>query len=294
MASCTAHAVAGAFEFEVIKQGLPEFSPSRLFIWYNARAKSRDPHATKKNVGSSLREAIKSLNFKEHGVCSEHDWSYEVGKANRKTRYFLNHAKAARRPPAIVEKHAHLHTAAKYRAIRSPNLREKLIQSLDNGYPFVFGMKTYGLLSNVDKYGQGLGTLMISAADASCLTAAQNHRPLGIRRRGLMPILSWQSATSKSKRYSLSATLGGPSGVKMVTSICHTSTYRTATISGLLALCMTVQHLGIMLERGRAGDDCYDATQSPMAPVRCVVLCDAVHMILAVSNTNLTSVSIDS
>ena len=232
MASCTAHAVAGAFEFEVIKQGLPEFSPSRLFIWYNARAKSHVPHATKKNVGSSLREAIKSLNFKEHGVCSESDWSYEVGKSNRKTRYFLNHAKAARRPPAIVEKHAHLHTAAKYRAIRAPNLREKLIQCLDNGYPFVFGMRTYGLLSKVNHHGRGLGTLMVSAFDTSFLTVIQNPRLLGTRKMALMPILSWQLATFKSKKCSSSATHGALTGVRMVTSICHTITYRTATISG--------------------------------------------------------------
>ncbi|EPS95899.1 hypothetical protein FOMPIDRAFT_1032686 [Fomitopsis schrenkii] len=156
MGSCTAHAVAGAFEFEVQKQGLPDFSPSRLFIWYNARAKSSVLHATKKNVGSSIREAIKSLNFKEHGVCSESDWPYEVGKYNKKTRYFIDNAKAARKPPAIVEKHAHLHTAAKYRAICAPNLREKLIQCLDQGYPFVFGMHTYGLLSKVNKHGRGL------------------------------------------------------------------------------------------------------------------------------------------
>ena len=37
LGSCTANAIAGAIEFEQIKQKLPEFTPSRLFIYYNER-----------------------------------------------------------------------------------------------------------------------------------------------------------------------------------------------------------------------------------------------------------------
>jgi hypothetical protein len=160
MMSCTAHAVAGAFEFDVRKQGLPPFSPSRLFIWYNTRAKSHIPHAVKKNVGSSLRDAIKSLNFKAHGVCSESDWSYEVGKSDEKTHFFLHNAKAAKKPPVRVEKHAHQHTAARYYSFTRENLLKKLKQCLDQGYPIIFGMKTYGLLSGgkIDSNGHGLST----------------------------------------------------------------------------------------------------------------------------------------
>ena len=36
--SCTANAIGAAFEFEVNKQGLSDFMPSRLFIYYNERA----------------------------------------------------------------------------------------------------------------------------------------------------------------------------------------------------------------------------------------------------------------
>lgn len=251
MGSCTAHAVAGAFEFEVQKQGLPDFSPSRLFIWYNARAKSSVLHATKKNVGSSIREAIKSLNFKEHGVCSESDWPYEVGKYNKKTRYFIDNAKAARKPPAIVEKHAHLHTAAKYRAICAPNLREKLIQCLDQGYPFVFGMHTYGLLSKVNKHGRGLRTSTIPTLTRLILTFIQTFRRPKIRRMAHRVMPSWQWATSKSKKCSSSATHGEPTGVRMATSICHTSTYCTVTTSGPSVSYMIAQPLGIMSGRER-------------------------------------------
>ncbi|KAK7018709.1 hypothetical protein VNI00_018302 [Paramarasmius palmivorus] len=159
MGSCTAQAVAAAFEFEVRKQHLPHFSPSRLFIWYKARAMSTDRDAVKKNVGTSLRDAIKSLDFKAHGgVCSESDWSYEVGKFNKKTHFFVQGAKAAKQPPKTVEQHSHQHTATSYYTFPAGNdLQKRLINCLHQGYPFVFGMKTYKLLqSGVGKDGKGL------------------------------------------------------------------------------------------------------------------------------------------
>jgi C1A family cysteine protease len=158
MMSCTPNAVAAAFEFEVMKQNLPSFVPSRLFIWYNARAKTNIRDATLKNCGCSIREAIKSLDMRSHGVCSEEDWSYEVAKADKKTLYFVNGAKAAKRPPRVVYQHAHQHTAPKYFSFQSKGNRllNDLINCLDRGYPFVFGMSTYGLLKNVKSDGEGL------------------------------------------------------------------------------------------------------------------------------------------
>ncbi|MGH7621097.1 MAG: peptidase, partial [Gemmatimonadaceae bacterium] len=37
LGSCTANAIGGAFEFEMLKQEEPDFVPSRLFIYYNER-----------------------------------------------------------------------------------------------------------------------------------------------------------------------------------------------------------------------------------------------------------------
>ena len=37
LGSCTANAIAGAIEFDLMKQKLPDFEPSRLFIYYNER-----------------------------------------------------------------------------------------------------------------------------------------------------------------------------------------------------------------------------------------------------------------
>src|SRR5947207_465520 len=36
--SCTANAIAAAFEYDLLKQGLTDSMPSRLFIYYNERS----------------------------------------------------------------------------------------------------------------------------------------------------------------------------------------------------------------------------------------------------------------
>jgi C1A family cysteine protease len=38
LGSCTANAIAGAIQFDRLKQQLARFTPSRLFIYYNERA----------------------------------------------------------------------------------------------------------------------------------------------------------------------------------------------------------------------------------------------------------------
>ncbi|EHK48515.1 hypothetical protein TRIATDRAFT_214553 [Trichoderma atroviride IMI 206040] len=180
MMSCTAHAVAGAFEFQTMRlhrQSL--FSPSRLFLWYNARKAittptgSPDPQAVKKNIGTYIRDAIKSL--KDKGVCSEEDWSYEVGEYNTKTLRFLNGAKAAMTPPKLAWNHALGHlatgetarkhasrllaTGTSYHRLNATETNiQPLKECLSKGHPVIFGMKTYGLLrgSAINDSGEGL------------------------------------------------------------------------------------------------------------------------------------------
>src|SRR6266849_2934321 len=38
LGSCTANAIAGAIEFDLMKENKKEFMPSRLFIYYNERS----------------------------------------------------------------------------------------------------------------------------------------------------------------------------------------------------------------------------------------------------------------
>ncbi|KAI2468209.1 hypothetical protein F4781DRAFT_279438 [Annulohypoxylon bovei var. microspora] len=147
MRSCNVHAVAGAFEFDVKKQGLPLFSPSRLFIWYHARDRPHDRTAVPKDLAVTFKEAIQTLN-KGHGVCSEHDWHYEASRSDKKTFKVPPNAKAARKPSFDVEKHARQHTALRYWLIPDEGRHNSLIKYLDERYPFLFAMDIYGLLYN--------------------------------------------------------------------------------------------------------------------------------------------------
>ena len=59
LGSCTANAIGAAFEFELMKQKVPDFMPSRLFIYYNERV-------IEHCVGTArLNEACSSGNVRE-------------------------------------------------------------------------------------------------------------------------------------------------------------------------------------------------------------------------------------
>src|SRR5215831_16519367 len=67
LGSCTANAIGGAFEFELLKdQSGNEFMPSRLFIYYNERVIEG---TVKTDSGAQIRDGIKSVHHQ--GVCSE-------------------------------------------------------------------------------------------------------------------------------------------------------------------------------------------------------------------------------
>src|SRR5690349_9049943 len=66
LGSCTANAIAAAFEYEQVRCGLADFMPSRLFIYYNER---RMEGTISSDAGAMIRDGIKSVN--KLGVCSE-------------------------------------------------------------------------------------------------------------------------------------------------------------------------------------------------------------------------------
>jgi len=78
--SCTANAVAGAYEYLVKRhQGVENYDVSRLFIYYNAR-KYRNEE--KEDAGSVISLAIDGL--KEYGACSEDTWPYDTDSVFKK------------------------------------------------------------------------------------------------------------------------------------------------------------------------------------------------------------------
>ena len=97
--TCTAHALAGAVQFEQRRLKLKDFPPSRLFIFYNTVAYMHARHALKKK-GVNLRAALKAV--ARHGVCPEKDWPFSLTQAamnrkpNRRAYEIAEHHKITR------------------------------------------------------------------------------------------------------------------------------------------------------------------------------------------------------
>src|SRR5271157_81551 len=75
LGSCTANAIAGALEFDRIKEGLPDFTPSRLFIYYNERVMEGTVGT---DSGAQIRDGIKSVG--SVGAPPETDWPYNIAE----------------------------------------------------------------------------------------------------------------------------------------------------------------------------------------------------------------------
>jgi C1A family cysteine protease len=123
LGSCTAQAIAAAIEFDRKKQGLPDFVPSRLFVYYNERAMEGTVNS---DAGAAIRDGIKAVNKK--GACNETEWPYDISQFTVK-------------PSDQCYKDALLDRALKYQSV-SHNLNQ-MKGCLASGYPFVFGFTVY-------------------------------------------------------------------------------------------------------------------------------------------------------
>ena len=123
LGSCTANAIAGAHQFEQMKQGLPAFAPSRLFIYYNERSME---HTIDSDAGAQLRDGMKSVG--KIGACPETDWPYDITQFRT-------------RPTATAYTDAEQNKAVQYRRV-SRSLAQ-MRACLAEGFPFVFGITVY-------------------------------------------------------------------------------------------------------------------------------------------------------
>jgi C1A family cysteine protease len=134
--SCTANAIAGALEFEMMKQGEEAFTPSRLFIYYNERAMEGTIGS---DAGAMMRDGIKSVG--KQGDCPESQWPYDDTPADPATNHFPHGAKAATRPSKTCYREALKHKALSYQSV-AQNLAD-MKGCLSEGYPFVFGFTVF-------------------------------------------------------------------------------------------------------------------------------------------------------
>ena len=123
LGSCTANAIAAAMEFDLRKQHLQEFMPSRLFIYYNERAMEGTINS---DSGAQIRNGIKSVNTL--GVCPESEWKYNIKKFKSK-------------PKKKCYSDALANVTLKYERINQT--LSDMRTCLAEGFPFVAGISVY-------------------------------------------------------------------------------------------------------------------------------------------------------
>lgn len=125
LGSCTANAIAGAFEYDMSPE--KRFIPSRLFIYYNERARENSIY---QDSGARIIDGIKSI--EEQGVCSEDEWPYIEEKFEEK-------------PPEQC-----YHDAKKYRALFAFKVNDlnHIKSALCHGLPVLMGVQVYESFEN--------------------------------------------------------------------------------------------------------------------------------------------------
>ncbi len=121
LGSCTANALGAAIEFDLRQQGLTDFMPSLLFIYYNERLLE---HSVSEDAGAEIRDGAKTLH--RAGVCSETTWPYDLG------------AFAARPPSAAYVEALETKTVGYGRVARGT-----MRHMLASGVPFTIGFTVY-------------------------------------------------------------------------------------------------------------------------------------------------------
>jgi C1A family cysteine protease len=124
LGSCTANAIAGAVQFDAIKEKSSQQSvPSRLLIYYDERVIEGTVGS---DSGAMLRDGIKAM--ADQGACSEDDWPYDIDRF-------------ADKPPAQAYADAAKHRISSYQRVATDLSQMK--GCLAAGYPFVLGFAVY-------------------------------------------------------------------------------------------------------------------------------------------------------
>lgn len=136
LGSCTANALAAAFQFDLRKQGLADFTPSRLMIYYCERVIE---HTIKSDAGAEIRDGAKVL--AKTGAAPETLWPYDVKRF-------------AQKPPAKAYSAAKKHLATIYASVQQTEI--DICSTLAEGFPVVCGFTVYESFESQDVAQTGI------------------------------------------------------------------------------------------------------------------------------------------
>jgi hypothetical protein len=121
----TTYLILGAYEYLTKKANGRNTDVSRLFIYYNARAKANNSDSVE-DSGCSMTDAIEAL--EEFGTCLESIWPYDISNVNT-------------RPDDQAYQQAEGH---KIREALQVNLNlDEMKSCLAQGFPIAFGLKLF-------------------------------------------------------------------------------------------------------------------------------------------------------
>lgn len=136
LGSCTANGIGAALEFDLKKQGMEDFMPSRLFIYYNERVIEGTVDS---DAGAMIRDGVKTVN--SLGVCPESVWAYNIGQFTEK-------------PSDEAYKVAINNKALAYHRVPRdlPHMKAVLV----SGLPFVVGFSVYSYFESQEMADKGV------------------------------------------------------------------------------------------------------------------------------------------
>src|SRR5581483_4634838 len=111
---------------EIKQNNNVQFTPSRLFIYYNER---KMEGTVDEDSGAEIRDGIKSI--KKIGVCDENLWKFDVSKITEMPT------------PECYEQAKKFHSTA-YQAVSIDGMKDALAE----GYPIAFGIDIYESFEN--------------------------------------------------------------------------------------------------------------------------------------------------
>ena len=151
LGSCTANAIAGAIQFDRLKQKAARIFTRRgcSFITTNACIE----HTVASDSGAQIRDGIKSV--AKQGDCPETEWPYVIAKFKTK-------------PPAKCYTDALKYKVVSYQRV-TPTLSQ-LKGCLASGYPFVFGFTVYESFESAQVAKTGHASLPKSGEQSSAAT----------------------------------------------------------------------------------------------------------------------------
>ena len=121
LGSCTGHGIAAAIQYDRMKQGLDNWTPSRLLIYLMERMKE---HTVSLDAGARIRDGVKCV--AKLGTCDEKLWPYDISKFNVM-------------PPQSVFEEAKEHPALAYRSVAF----SQIDGALASGFPVIYGVSLY-------------------------------------------------------------------------------------------------------------------------------------------------------